>query len=97
MTQDGEGRYNDDGNTRHRDDGNTRKHVVFGKVVKGIDVAGKIEQLGTADGKPSSLVKIVDCGEISESKLHNENEAEKGIVEVLITNNPIPGLLDDGA
>ncbi|KAL6968268.1 peptidylprolyl isomerase [Sarracenia purpurea var. burkii] len=54
------------------------KHVVFGKVVKGIDVVGKIEQLGTADGKPSSLVKIVDCGEISESKLHDENGAEKG-------------------
>ncbi|XP_050236233.1 peptidyl-prolyl cis-trans isomerase CYP63 isoform X2 [Mercurialis annua] len=39
------------------------KHVVFGKVIKGIEVVKKVEHAGTADGKPVHAVKIVDCGE----------------------------------
>lgn len=53
------------------------KHVVFGKVVVGMHVVKKIEQIGTADGKPGHPVKIVDCGEPSEIKDEAVVEKEK--------------------
>ncbi|KAJ2863896.1 hypothetical protein GGH94_003302 [Coemansia aciculifera] len=40
------------------------KHVVFGKVTKGLDIVKKIEGLGTQTGKTNGVIKIVDCGEI---------------------------------
>lgn len=46
--------------------------MVFGKVVKGMDAIKNMEQLGTADGKPSGLIKVVDCGEMSKTKLQSE-------------------------
>ncbi|KAG2186504.1 hypothetical protein INT44_002726 [Umbelopsis vinacea] len=40
------------------------KHVVFGQVVAGMDVVRKVEKVGTASGKPTQPVTIVDCGQI---------------------------------
>jgi peptidylprolyl isomerase len=42
------------------------KHVVFGKVLKGMDVVKKIESVGSQSGTPSKVVKIVDSGELTE-------------------------------
>merc|ERR1711994_1065038 len=40
------------------------KHVVFGKVTKGMDVVKAIEAQGSSGGKPKTEIKIVDSGEI---------------------------------
>lgn len=54
-----------------------RKHVVFGKVTRGMEVVKKIEQVGSADGKPLQPVKIVDCGETSERRIEDAAVVEK--------------------
>ena len=42
------------------------KHVVFGKVIEGFDVVKKIEEMGTASGRPKARVEIVNCGQLPE-------------------------------
>merc|ERR1712008_377141 len=40
------------------------KHVVFGKVVEGIDIVKKIEGFGSRNGKTSKKIVIENCGEV---------------------------------
>ena len=40
------------------------KHVVFGKVVEGMDVIKKAEGFGSRSGKTSEKITVDDCGEI---------------------------------
>lgn len=40
------------------------KHVVFGKVVDGMDVVTAMEQVGTRSGQTLEPVVIADCGEL---------------------------------
>ena len=41
------------------------KHVVFGKIVEGMEVLNAIEGQGTDTGKPKGEVRIIDCGAIT--------------------------------
>ena|ERR1719199_208112 len=45
------------------------KHVVFGRVLEGMDVVKKVEAVGSGRGTPSSEVKLVDTGELSTEQL----------------------------
>ena len=38
------------------------KHVVFGEVVKGLEILAELEKYGTQDGRPTAKVVISDCG-----------------------------------
>lgn len=40
------------------------RHVVFGKVLDGMDVVYKVEAVGSGSGKPSKKVVIVKSGEL---------------------------------
>ena len=40
------------------------KHVVFGKVIEGMDVVKNVESMGSQSGKTSAEILIADCGEL---------------------------------
>eukprot|EP00878_Enallax_costatus_P006825 GHUV01007153.1.p1 GENE.GHUV01007153.1~~GHUV01007153.1.p1 ORF type:complete len:232 (+),score=61.39 GHUV01007153.1:125-820(+) len=52
------------------------RHVVFGKVLRGMDVVFKVEKTGSSTGKPSAVVKVVDSGELP--LLRNLNSSRNG-------------------
>ena len=41
------------------------KHVVFGNVVRGMDVVKQVEMLGSKDGTPTEPVTIIECGQLA--------------------------------
>lgn len=40
------------------------KHVVFGKVIEGMDVVKKIESLGSSSGKTKEKITITESGQL---------------------------------
>merc|ERR1711881_408681 len=40
------------------------KHVVFGKVIQGMDVVKKIESYGSQSGQTKAKIVIADCGQL---------------------------------
>eukprot|EP00939_MAST-03C_sp_MAST-3C-sp1_P001222 g1222.t1 len=53
-----------------------RKHVVFGKVVQGMDIVRKMERCGSESGKTKKPVRIYDCGELTSKKRSKRDEDE---------------------
>ncbi|KAL3103227.1 hypothetical protein niasHS_002417 [Heterodera schachtii] len=41
------------------------KHVVFGRVVEGMDVVKQVEAQGNQSGKTANEITIADCGQLS--------------------------------
>nr|CAD2168938.1 unnamed protein product [Meloidogyne enterolobii] len=41
------------------------KHVVFGKVIEGMDVVKAVEAIGSQNGKTSKDAVIADCGQLA--------------------------------
>jgi hypothetical protein len=60
-----------------------RKHVVFGKVVEGLDIVKKVEEV-PVDGKDRPLTPVVikDCGEVK-AAVAKADEPAKGTVSIL--------------
>ncbi|KAK9669663.1 hypothetical protein RND81_13G146600 [Saponaria officinalis] len=54
------------------------KHVVFGKVVEGMDVVKKMEKVETSNDRPTRPVKIMECGEIPAGKVETAILPAKG-------------------
>jgi peptidylprolyl isomerase len=44
------------------------RHVVFGRVLEGMDVVKTVEAKGSEGGKPSAKIVIADCGEVEAEK-----------------------------
>lgn len=42
------------------------KHVIFGRVIEGMDLVKQIETLGSESGRTRVAIRIVDCGELKE-------------------------------
>lgn len=52
------------------------KHVVFGRVLEGMDVVEIISSCGRRSGKPSAKVKILDCGVIENQKADGDDDED---------------------
>ena len=42
------------------------KHVVFGRLIEGMDVLRRIEAVGQRNGKTKAAVRVVDCGTLAQ-------------------------------
>lgn len=55
------------------------KHVVFGRVIDGMELVKKIEKLGSRSGRPVAKVKIANCGELKPKKEKKESSESSSV------------------
>mmetsp|Transcript_15830 Transcript_15830/g.28973 ORF Transcript_15830/g.28973 Transcript_15830/m.28973 type:complete len:205 (-) Transcript_15830:2089-2703(-) len=53
------------------------KHVVFGKLVEGMELLKEIERTGSSSGTPKAKVVVTDCGQIELSSSEEEESSPK--------------------
>lgn len=53
------------------------KHVVFGRVLEGMDVVDIVSSCGRRSGKPKTEVKIINCGVLDADAATQGGAAEK--------------------
>ena len=59
-------------------------HVAFGIVTDGMEVLDEIEKCGSKSGKPTAVVRIMNCGlldEDGEEKKEEEDEKKEEVIE----------------
>ena len=52
------------------------KHVVFGRVIQGMEILSLVEQCGTDDGQVSQMVRIDNCGEVVGQSVENIRQVQ---------------------
>ncbi|TDH68615.1 hypothetical protein CCR75_000317 [Bremia lactucae] len=60
------------------------KHVVFGRVLEGMDVVDIISSCGRRSGKPNAAVKILNCG-VLDANTTTQRNAEEPIAPKCLT------------
>lgn len=53
------------------------KHVVFGRVLEGVDVVDIVSSCGRRYGKPKAKVQIINCGVLDVNAANEGGTAEK--------------------
>lgn len=63
------------------------KHVVFGRVLEGLQLLKKLDSLGSRSGKPAQRVTVADCGELaSKRQIMAKLQADKAELAALKEN-----------
>jgi hypothetical protein len=56
-----------------------KKHVVFGRVLSGLEVVKKVELCGSRSGSPSKKISITSCGILKDETPAVASQEELGI------------------
>ena len=59
------------------------KHVVFGQIIKGLEILNQIEDIETDnDDKPLKKIMIINCGEILDKNMEDYKDIKEDIKEI---------------
>mmetsp|Transcript_68889 Transcript_68889/g.155840 ORF Transcript_68889/g.155840 Transcript_68889/m.155840 type:complete len:142 (-) Transcript_68889:157-582(-) len=61
-----------------------QRHVIFGRVLEGLDIVKRVERCGSRSGTPTQKVTITDCGILESSA---QSEPSMARTEPLLANS----------